>query len=107
MQEKYNPVTGKFEVIKEGGSGSGNFGHGGRPGERGGSGEGGGQSLKGSHAKSLHQEIDKYLKSPGGVTSSTKQWLQKNVPYALPKGTINKKDAEEMRSKLKNLLAIG
>lgn len=39
-EEKYDPLTGRFEV-KEGGSGSGNFGHSGRPGERGGSGEGG------------------------------------------------------------------
>ncbi len=40
-EEKYDPISGKFEM-QEGGSGSGNFGHGGRPGERGGSSEEGG-----------------------------------------------------------------
>lgn len=36
------PVGSKVESVTQGGSGSGNFGHGGRPGERGGSGEGAG-----------------------------------------------------------------
>ena len=37
--EKYNLLTNKFETLREGGPGSGNKGHSGRPGERGGSGE--------------------------------------------------------------------
>jgi hypothetical protein len=44
------PIGQKVEQVKNGGEGSGNFGHAGRPGEIGGSGEGGG-STKGNAAR--------------------------------------------------------
>jgi hypothetical protein len=48
----YVPTGSKTEQVKDGGPGSGNFGHEGRPGEVGGSGEGGGSSSKTSETKS-------------------------------------------------------
>jgi len=57
--EKYNPQSGKFEEIKEGGSGSGNFGHSGRVGAVGGSGGEGGSGGGKSGVDAIIAQIPK------------------------------------------------
>lgn len=50
MEEYRNTLDGRFTATRNGGAGSGNFGHSGRPGKVGGSGKGSGSSSTSSHS---------------------------------------------------------
>lgn len=63
-----------FGTVK-GGAGSGNFGHGGRPGEVGGSGEGGGSSVD-MHSLSDQQLIDSARRVPIGERPNSPAWRE-------------------------------
>ena len=58
------PIGQRVEQVKNGGPGSGNFGHAGRPGEVGGSGEGGGAPKSSGHIG--FTDTHEYFKGPNG-----------------------------------------
>jgi broad specificity phosphatase PhoE/2'-5' RNA ligase/cation transport regulator ChaB len=73
--------------VSKGGPGSGNFGHAGRPGEVGGSGEGGGQtrSTRALDSK-LHQIVRDKLMRPSGVRVSEIRQVMQNRNFTGPAG---------------------
>ena len=97
MDDKLNSAS---DVFENGGKGSGNFGHSGRPGEVGGSGKGSG----GSHSKNIDDEIEKTKKAieglgeflgsipPSGILSSEMEGIEKAS-----------KELEKARKKLEKL----
>ena len=67
----------KSNVVRKGGEGSGNFGHAGRPGEVGGSGEGGGGSRPDAAMRRLwvSPSMARVLRQSGFTANSPEQWI--------------------------------
>lgn len=92
-KETYNSLVGKIEILNKlinGGKGSGNFGHGGRPGKVGGSSQSGGlskgQSVESEHGgekgtgKTVRKPTDKEIKP------SKSEYIKKMSEYVKSKG---------------------
>lgn len=79
-KEQYDEINNKIDTLTKslnGGKGSGNFGHAGRPGEIGGSSSRGGGSSKGEAKK----EKEKIIKQSKKTQESLGGWAEKNLDY--------------------------
>lgn len=104
-KETYNSLVGKVEILSKlinGGDGSGNFGHGGRPGKVGGSSQSGGSS-KGQSVPSKSKyirEMSEYVKSRGKTSvDMTKSWsVEDAAKKYLDKADVSVEDFDDIYS---------
>ena len=102
-KETYNSLVGKIEILSKlinGGDGSGNFGHGGRPGKVGGSSQSGGSS-KGQSSKSKYiEKMSEYVKSRGKTSvDMTKSWsVEDAAKKYLDKANVSVEDFDDIYS---------
>ena len=98
-KETYNSLAGKIEILSKlinGGKGSGNFGHGGRPGKVGGSSQSGGfskgQSVEFEHGdgkgtgKIVRKLTDKEKKDRAKIKPSKSKYIRKMSEYVKSRG---------------------
>ena len=98
-KETYNSLVGKIEILSKlinGGDGSGNFGHGGRPGKVGGSSQSGGKPSKSKYIK----EMSEYVKSRGKTSvDMTKSWsVEDAAKKYLDKANVSVEDFDDIYS---------
>lgn len=110
-KETYNSLAGKIEILSKlinGGKGSGNFGHDGRPGKVGGSSQSGGSSkgqivedakIKPSKSKYI-KKMSEYVKSRGKTSvDMTKSWsVEDAAKKYLDKADVSVEDFDDIYS---------
>lgn len=100
-KETYNSLVGKIEILGKlinGGDGSGNFGHGGRPGKVGGSSQSG-SKIKPSKSEYI-TKMSKYVKSRGKTSvDMTKSWsVEDAAKKYLDKADVSVEDFDDIYS---------
>ena len=98
-KETYNSLVGKVEILSKlinGGDGSGNFGHGGRPGKVGGSSQSGGKPSKSKYI----EKMSEYVKSKGKTSvDMTKSWsVEDAAKKYLDKANVSVEDFDDIYS---------
>ena len=98
-KETYNSLVGKIEILSKlinGGDGSGNFGHGGRPGKVGGSSQSGGKPSKSKYIRKMSE----YVKSRGKTSvDMTKSWsVEDAAKKYLDKADVSVEDFDDIYS---------
>lgn len=103
-KETYNSLVAKVEILSKlvnGGKGSGNFGHGGRPGKVGGSSSSGGFS-KGQDGKGASSEAEKELKDAKAkvdkLDKALKDLDKEGVPFTSPRYQATYDDYKKAKS---------
>ena len=87
-KETYNSLVGKIEILNKlinGGKGSGNFGHGGRPGKVGGSSQSGGSS-KGQSVEVEKEDGHKTIVGDAKIKPSKSKYIRKMSEYVKSRG---------------------
>ena len=102
-KETYNSLVGKIEILSKlinGGEGSGNFGHGGRPGKVGGSSQSGGFSKGQSVESEYVRKMSEYVKSTGKTSvDMTKSWsVEDAAKKYLDKANVSVEDFDDIYS---------